>query len=159
LLGAHLDVTILLDSNGTGNRRLLDLADQGILDPNRIIRVGSITGAKRTDIEDLFEASEYLSLYNEAFGAEFDPNDLVGNAPILKRIERKVGSAFDHHRPSTQLLRNKGKFFDFLVDGTRDRFEALLAKINATLVRRLRGTEHVLLRWMIGATRATRVSC
>lgn len=133
LLGARLDLTILLDSSGTGNRRLEDLADQGILDPNRIIPVGSITGTKRADIEDLFEAAEYLSLYNAAFDADLGADDLVGNDPILKRIEHKVGSGFDHRRPSTQLLRNKGGFFDALSDDTRDRFESLFSKINATL--------------------------
>jgi hypothetical protein len=54
-------------------------------------------------------------------------------AQPLRRIERKIGSGFDHRRPSTELLRNKDRFFEGLSDGTRDRFESLFARVNATL--------------------------
>lgn len=133
LLGARLDVTILLDSNGTANQRLMDLAEEGILDPNRIITVGSVTGTKRADIEDLFEASEYVTLYNAAFGADLDADELAGNDPILKRIERHIDSNIDHRRPSTELLRTKERFFEGLGNDTKDRFESLFSKVNATL--------------------------
>jgi hypothetical protein len=72
-------------------------------------------------------------LYNAAFSTELDASDLVGGDPIMKRIERKIGSEFDHRWPSTKLLRTKAEVFDSLSDNTRDRFQALFAKINATL--------------------------
>jgi len=133
LLGAHLrDVTVLLDASNTGNQRLADLAEQGILDSSRIITVASVTGAKRSDIEDLFEPGEYLRLYNAVFGEGLAEGDLDGGDPILRRIRRRRGSDFDHRRPSTELLRDKAGFLDALGDATLDRFESLFRTINAT---------------------------
>ena len=133
LLGAHLrDITVLLDASSTGNQRLADLAKEGILDSSRIITVASVTGAKRADMEDLFEPGEYLRLYNAAFGESLTEDALDGSDPILRRIQRQRGSAFDHRRPSTELLRNKAEFLDSLSDATLDRFESLFKKINAT---------------------------
>lgn len=133
LLGAHLrDITVLLDASNTGNQRLADLAEQGILDSSRIITVASITGTKKADIEDLFEPGEYLRLYNAAFGEKLTEDDLHGSDPILRRIERHRGSTVDHRPPSTALLRDKAEFFDVLSDATLNRFEALFKKINAT---------------------------
>ncbi len=133
LLGAHLrDITVLLDASNTGNQRLADLAEEGILDSSRIMTIASITGTKRADMEDLFEPEEYLRLYNAAFGENLTEDALDGSDPILRRIQRQRGSAFDHRRPSTALLRNKAEFLDALSDATLDRFEALFKKINAT---------------------------
>jgi len=50
-----------------------------------------ITGTKQADIEDLFEASEYLKLFNRAFGSALTEADLTGNDPIVSRIARHLG--------------------------------------------------------------------
>jgi len=78
LLGHHLEVTVLLDSRREGHQRLLRIADQGILERNRIITIGEITGTKLGDLEDLFTVDEYLNLYNQAFRASIKPTDLTG---------------------------------------------------------------------------------
>ncbi len=53
--------------------------------------------------------------------------DLQGNDPILRRIERKTNSKFDHGRPADVLIRKKDVFLGNLSEGTLDRFEKLLS--------------------------------
>ena len=134
LLGNHLEVTVILDSRKDGNQRLGKLLDQGILARNRIIAVGEITGAKLADVEDLFEASEYLELFNRAFGTTVGEADLIGSDSIVSRLARHIGSdRFDHGRPADVLLRQRDTFLTSLGVNTLDRFERLFKRINATL--------------------------
>ena len=65
LLGHHLDVTVLVDTQKRGNQRLSKLADDGYLAHKRIITVGKVLGRKLADIEDVFTIEDYLEkLYN-----------------------------------------------------------------------------------------------
>ncbi|HKW90066.1 MAG TPA: AAA family ATPase [Candidatus Acidoferrales bacterium] len=134
LLGNHLEVTVLIDSRKEGNQRLSRLVDQGILARNRIIGVGEITGAKLADIEDLFEPTEYLELYNRGFKASLTEADLIGSDPIVSRIARYLKvERFDHGRPADILLRQRDTFLPSLSANTLERFEKLFERINATL--------------------------
>jgi predicted ATP-dependent endonuclease of OLD family len=134
LLGHHLQVTVLIDSRKEGNQRLQKMADQGILNRNRIITVGEVTKTKLADIEDLFTIDEYLTLYNAAFGAGVKSTDLNGTDPIVSRIARFIGvDRFDHGRPADALLRSRDKFLPGLSPETLSRFEELFTKVNATL--------------------------
>jgi len=134
LLGHHLEVTVLLDSRKEGNQRLARLVDQGILAKNRIITVGDILGRKCSDTEDMFEASEYLTLYNQAFRSSLTEVDLTGTDPIVSRIARHLKQdRFDHGRPADILMRQRDSFLPSLCPATLDRFEALFKRINATL--------------------------
>ena len=83
LLGNHLDVTVLLDARKEGNQRLENLIAAKILEMNRVITVGEITGAKAADIEDLFAKSDYLALYNLALRASLKEADIKGTDGIV----------------------------------------------------------------------------
>jgi AAA ATPase domain len=134
LLGHHLEVTVLVDSRKEGNQRLQKMADQGILERNRIITIGEVTKTRLADIEDLFSVDEYLSLYNSAFGAAVKSSDLSGTDPIVSRIARLIGvDRFDHGRPADALLRSRDKFLPSLSADTLNRFEELFKKVNSTL--------------------------
>jgi predicted ATPase len=134
LLGNHLDVTVVLDSRKEGNQRLGNLVEQGILSRNRIIAIGEITGAKLGDVEDLFEPSEYLELFNRAFGTTIGVADLDGTDRIVSRIARHLGQdRFDHGRAADVLLRERDTFLGSLSANTLDRFERLFQRVNATL--------------------------
>jgi predicted ATPase len=134
LLGHHLEVTVLVDSRKEGNQRLQKMADQGILERNRIITIGEVTKTKLADIEDLFTVDEYLNLYNSAFGSAVKTTDLVGTDPIVSRIARFIGvDRFDHGRSADALLRSRDRFLPTLSAETLDRFEELFRKVNATL--------------------------
>lgn len=134
LLGHHLDVTVVIDSRREGQQRLGNLAADGYLSKKRLILIGDLLKRRWADIEDLFEVSEYLELYNRAFGATIRAQDLRGGDPIVARIARHIGvERFDHGRPADVLLRQRDVFLSQLSEDTLNRFEALFERINKTL--------------------------
>ena len=138
LLGSHLNVTIVLDSRKEGHQRLNRLAGDGYLQKKRIILIGEVLEQKLGDIEDLFTVSEYLELYNKAFGAQLTVQQLTGTDPIVCRIARHLGvERFDHGRPADVLLRERDRILPTLSNGTLERFEKLFERINKTLEMKL----------------------
>ena len=133
LLGNHLDVTVLVDSQKAGHQRLERMADQGLLKRNRIIMIGTTFKQKFADIEDIFSIDDYVVLYNEAFGQKLKPGDLTGTDPIVARIERHTGAEYDHGKPADVLLRKRDEFLPKIEAETLNRFEKLFQAINATL--------------------------
>jgi hypothetical protein len=134
LLGNHLDVTVVVDSRKEGHQRLSRLAADGYLAKQRVIMVGDVLGRKLADIEDLFAVSEYLELYNQAFGVSLSEADLTGTDPIVSRIGRHIGEArFDHGRPADVLLRKRDSFMQRIGNGTLKHFETLFERINGTI--------------------------
>lgn len=134
LLGNHLKVTVLLDSRKERHQRLSRMSAAGQLDKNRIILVGDQLGKRLGDIEDLFGVREYLDLYNRAFGASLNEQDVKGDDPIVARIARHTGvDRFDHGKPADVLLRDRDAVLDSLSEATLRRFEALFERINKTI--------------------------
>lgn len=134
LLGNHLKVTVLVDSRKEGHQKLERMAKDGYLEKQRIILIGDIIGRKFGDVEDLFQATEYLGLYNKAFGKSIKVKDLKGNDSIVARIARAEDiDRFDHGRPADVLLREREAILSKLCDETLQRFEKLFGRINNTL--------------------------
>lgn len=133
LLGGHLNISVLVDSDSRANQRIQDMVEKGLLQSQRLLFVGDVIGAKRADIEDLFTPDEYLKLYNAAFTNSLSEADLPADSrPLVKRIEAVVG-AFDHGRPAEVLMRKAEDHLPGLSDETLARFEKLFANINASL--------------------------
>ena len=136
LLGRHLAVSVLVDSRKEGHQRLQQLAQQGILKDTSLITIGSVVNRKLADVEDIFSESEYLALFNEAFGTSFKPEQLVGSDPIVKRCARALGvERYDHGKPATVLLRDYANILPTLSAATVSRFELLFKRVNETLER------------------------
>jgi predicted ATP-dependent endonuclease of OLD family len=134
LLGNHLAVTVLVDSQKTGHQRLTNLASQGYLHTKRIITIGEVISRKQADIEDIFNVEDYLVLYNKAYNKELKSSDLKGTDPIVTRIARLEGiDKFDHGKPADTLLRNRDQLLQSFHDDTFKRFEKLFGIINHTL--------------------------
>lgn len=133
LLGAHLDVSVLIDSGTQGAQRLTDLGKRGLLDPNRLITVGQATGKKSADIEDVFEISDYLDLFNVATGQSLKEADLPPGDRIVRRIAEKIGADFEHGDTADYFLRHRDEVIPRLSATTLDRFEALNKLLNTTL--------------------------
>lgn len=133
LLGAHLDVSVLVDSLVTQNQRLQDMIDQGLLDAQRLISVGQVTQVPASNVEDVFTPGEYLRLYNEAYNESLKVAGLTGSDSIIQRIERHRSSQFNHLRPALALLGNRDTHLDRLSEGTIQRFEQLFQLVNDTL--------------------------
>jgi predicted ATP-dependent endonuclease of OLD family len=134
LLGNHLDVTVLIDSQKGGNQKLDKLIHHKILKTKRIIDIGSIIDQEIANIEDLFEAEEYLCLYNNTYGTKIRFSQLKGSDSIVQKIARADNKqAFNHGRPADWFLRNRDRILPKLSDKTLDRFETLFKSINETI--------------------------
>jgi hypothetical protein len=132
LVGPALDVTVLVDGAEFGSQRIQNLVKADLLAGSRLLTPGIATNAKNADIEDVFAESDYLNVYNAAFGKSLSHTVLTGNDGIVKRIERAAES-FDHNKPARFLLHNRDTALASMSDETFDRFEALFVAINATL--------------------------
>lgn len=132
LMGQNLDVTVLVDSGTEGADRLNKAVDAARLNQDRIIQVSEFTGNTHSDIEDMFEISDYLRLFNEAFSTLFSEAELGHGDRIVKRLE-KAHKPFSHHAPADALLRNPD-LLDELDEKTLDNFESLFERINSTIV-------------------------
>lgn len=132
LLGGHLGVTVLVDSDAKANQRITDMVAKGFFQAQRLITVGQVLGKVRADIEDMFTDEEYLNLYNNAFGSNLRPSDICGDQPVVKRIERQAGP-FDHGRAAEVLLREPERLLESFSPETLRRFEVLFDLINRTL--------------------------
>lgn len=133
LLGGHLDVTVLIDSDTKGSQKLTELAVRGLLDADRLITVGAVLGVKNADIEDIFSPGDYLKLYNGAFGEQRKVGELPDGDRIVKRLLALRGSDYNHGLPADYLLRNRPDLLDAFTDTTLDQFERLFVALNATL--------------------------
>lgn len=134
LLGKHLDVTVLVDSQKAGHQKLERLVRDGLLDARRTLMVGRVLGTTLADIEDAFDVEDYLKLYNGAFGTKVKPKDLVGTDPIVARLARHAGvDRFDHGKPADFLLRNRDQVLPKLKPDSITQFEKLFVAINATM--------------------------
>lgn len=134
LLGNHLDVTVVIDSQKGGNQKLRKIVEQGILKANKIITIGAILRLTEADIEDLFDPKEYLELYNIAFSSNIMLNELNGSDPIVRKIARHLGiERFDHGKPADLFLRKRDEILPRLSNTTLDHFELLFKEINKTL--------------------------
>lgn len=121
LLGAQLDLVVLLD--GAAQRQKIDHAiSEGRLAAGRVLSISNFCGVKEADIEDLFEPSEYVDLYNAALKRKVKEADLKGSDRIVKRIERNEGE-FDHGEIAAYFLASHTKIIPTLSAATLGRFE------------------------------------
>src|SRR5690606_28095850 len=67
LVGPHLDITVLADSDTQGMQRVTGMIEKKLIIGTRLILVNTVTGQKNSDIEDLFSVEDYVSLYNDTF--------------------------------------------------------------------------------------------
>lgn len=125
LLGGQLDVVVLLDGN-SDKQKIENTIKRGRLDAARVISLDNLASATTPDIEDLFTPSEYLTFYNEAYGATLKVADLNGKDRIVARITRAIGKEFNHGYVAAVFLRNLDKSIKSLSDTTLERFEKVI---------------------------------
>lgn len=130
LIGPHLDVTVLVDSDTKGMQRVTNMVDRQLLADQRLIFASCATANGQADIEDLFSEGDYLKLYNKTFATSLKIADLPEGTRIVKRLEASQGE-FDHGRVAETLLRCQPEL-SFSATSL-DRFAVLFEKVNATL--------------------------
>lgn len=134
LLGAQLQVVVLLDGNAQ-RQRIENAIAQGRLSAQRVISIDSFTDVKGGDIEDLFTPHEYVAIYNGTFRKTIAVSDLHGSDRIVKRIERFEGAEFNHGRVAEYFLANQANIIPKLSGATLDRFENLISALEKALPR------------------------
>lgn len=138
LLGRRLKVSALVDGARTNTRlsRIQAAARSNDVPESAVIAVSQVTDGIPTnaDIEDLFATTDYLRLYNWAFGSNIEPDDLSNTGePIIVKLTHYRGSDFDHALPAHKLTERREEFFNSVDAQTLDRFEALFGSLNATI--------------------------
>ncbi|MGX1778293.1 AAA family ATPase [Nocardia brasiliensis] len=133
LLGYDFGVTILTGDSLPGLRDFSLPALQTLLGQKRVLSIQQITGAEQAGIEDLFETSDYLMLYNRTTRVRLHPNQLSPGAGIVDRITKTRGGApFERNKVADVLLHDQPKAVAKLGPTTLANFEALFTLINAT---------------------------
>lgn len=137
LRGSKLNIVCLLDSfsDQKGKQRIDDLIKIKIIKDRNVRYFDEFvkTTNGKADIEDLFEKSEYLDLFNKAFTEykDFALTDLDNKIPnILQQINKLISKDhFNHYRPANQLAKMSvdNKYFS---EDTLNRFENMFKEIN-----------------------------
>ncbi|MCD4812391.1 AAA family ATPase [bacterium] len=137
LRGSKLNIVCLLDSfsDQKGKQRIDDLIKIKIIKDRNVRYFDEFikTSNDKADIEDLFEKSEYLDMFNKAFieFEDFVVTDLDGKLPnILQQINKLISkNHFNHYRPANQMAKMSvdSKYFS---KNTLNRFEDMFKKIN-----------------------------
>jgi hypothetical protein len=99
LLGAQLNIAVVLDVGAGGSQKINSLVQRGVIAGERLLPLTEITGSDEADTEDLFEVDFYLKLLDHAGGPAVKPTQLKGKGRIIKRIEAVTGASFDHTSP------------------------------------------------------------
>ena len=121
LIGDKLDLVVLIDGSAA-RQKIENAIAAGRLTASRVLTVDRFSKVKDADIEDLFETSEYIDLYNSTLKKKVKESSLKGSDRIVKRIEREEGE-FDHGEVAAYFLANHTKIIPTLSASTLDRFE------------------------------------
>lgn len=133
LLGAQLNVAVVLDVAAGGTQKVNSLVNRGIIAGEKLIPLTDFTNTAEADIEDLFDVDFYLRLLERAGSTSVKPKQLKGTGRILKRVEAVTGVSFDHYRPARYLLEHQVELLKEVNDATIERFEKLFRRANALL--------------------------
>lgn len=137
LRGSKLNTVCLLDSfsDQKGKQRIDDMIKVKIIKDRNVRYFDEFvkTSNGKADIEDLFEKSEYLDMFNKAFTEykDFAVTDLDSKLPnILHQLNKLISKThFNHYRPANQLAKMSADSKYFSKD-TLNRFENMFKEIN-----------------------------
>lgn len=137
LLGGNkLNMVCMLDTftNQKGKKRLEDLIKEKIIKEKQVKFFDEyVDRLSIADIEDMFEISEYIEMFNKEFVSDYpqiQEIDIDDTLAIVPQINTLIGSdRFNHYRPArylTSLCVDK----DYFCDDTLNRFEKMFKDIN-----------------------------
>ena len=131
LIGPHLDVTVLADSDTKGMQRITNMINSNLLKSTRIVLACQVSNNQNADIEDLFSDGDYLKIYNKTYGSSIKISDLPHGDRIVKRIEKYLNKEFIHGEVAETLLR---KYHEIsFTETTINNFSNLFEIINSTI--------------------------
>ncbi len=133
LLGAQLNVAVVLDVAAGGSQKVSALVERKIIGGDKLIPLTEITETAEADIEDLFDVGFYLELLKLSGVGQFKESDLTTKGRVLKRVEAVLGKKFDHYQPARYFLEHQVELSTQVSAEALDRFEALIMKANSLL--------------------------
>ena len=133
LLGAQLNLAVLLEVATGANQKIDNLVKIKVLEQQRLVSLTEFTNKPQSDIEDFFSEDFYLQLLRDSGGPDLQAARLGAGHRIIKRIEAANGGKFDHYAPAAYLLRNQARLLPQIDAATLNRFEALFTRLNPLL--------------------------
>lgn len=132
LLGRpQLDLVVVIDGDAT-DQALQRSISKGLVRESAVIPVGAyaLKGRSRGDIEDLFDTSNYLSIFNACYDTSYKAQDLPEGDRIVKRLEELHGD-FNHGEVAEHFLTHSDELTPN--EPTAERFRALLQAIDSAI--------------------------
>lgn len=135
LRGQKLNIACLLDTfdDQKGKARLDDLVKHKIIKQSNVCFYHDFLQQKKADVEDLFEPSEYLDLFNAAFHEHKNLTQADLSSKKERMVERVADALglkrYNHYRPALRLAK-LGVESASLSDSTLERFERVFEAIN-----------------------------
>lgn len=149
LFGANdLDIAVIHDFDGSPDQSIASLIKAKMVKERHILNYAMFRekggSEKKSDVEDLFQPSIYLTYFNRAYSKQLNGTKIkVGDLPpgdrILSRIDRHLldlgiqlrpSGGFNHFLPARAFAEHPPKKLD---EKTRDRFTLLFRRVNALL--------------------------
>lgn len=150
LLGANkLQLAVLHDYRGTPEQKLLDLIRKKMISAKAVMDASQFRDLSKlgisgrpTDLEDLFDVSEYLTFFNAAFAKQLgampiEEADLPAGDRVIQRLEQHLATngislrpsgGFNHYTPASAFASDPPSA---LSAETLNRFEAVFKAVNA----------------------------
>jgi len=138
LKGTKLNVVCLLDTftDPSGKQRVANLIQHKIIREKDVRFFDEFTSIKKgpSDLEDMFEKSEYLRFFNGAFTEHKNISDADlsdANAQVIPQINKILNvNRYNHFRPASFAAGQNLAASDFSAD-TLKRFEDMFKEINS----------------------------
>jgi hypothetical protein len=124
LLGAPLQAAVLLGV-GAGSPRVLELVQEGLVLPERLVALTEVVELAEAGVEDLFDEPFYLHLLAASGVALPRPGELPGDGSIVRRVERAMERPLDRYRPARHLLSHQDRLLPALGREPLHRFARL----------------------------------
>ncbi len=124
---------ILSNVKKMDKQEILTLAQERLLDPEKLLLMTDFTSSEEAELEDLFDPSFYLTLLRGAGIANLEFNQLPPGKRIVDRVSSVIGKNINKLEPALHLLKGNDEFLTNLNEPTLSRFENLFKKINSYL--------------------------
>ena len=133
LLGAPAGMAIVTGAGGEDLRAGDPPIARAIAADENVIHLPVIADTPEADVEDLFAEDFYAGLVNRSGAAVVEWFEVLGEGRIVERIRTATGAPYSRYLPARLLLEGGAELLARVDGETLDRFEALFARINASL--------------------------
>jgi hypothetical protein len=139
-----MNVATLLDVQKSDKESIEDLYKKKLLNKKQVVTYAEFTDTAEADVEDMFERDFYIQLVNAEFSKQLKKSvDLAAlNAKdprVLRTLEEWLSAnplksgKFGHYRPARYFGENITALWPQVSSATKDRFEAVLKRLNSLL--------------------------